>query len=276
MAWTPLGAKPEEYPALVPGIPVWMRSSLRDWFFREFSRYNGYGGHVGWNVARMRRHDLAARSTPLADLLSSVGAANLFDRLDDDRILQIVDWLIMDQGRYDADGRVAALEKILSDGGSSWKVGVRNGQRGLEERVPLGVQDAADATIASAGDAGQLLSEAWHAAFGRNPDPEEAYEKAIKAVEEAGWDSVSPGNKRASLGTMVRDMKAQKDWKLDLPTPDADVPVKMAEALWVGQESRHGGNGYRKPTPSEAEAAVLLAVPLVQWFASGALARRAG
>ncbi len=247
---------------------------MRDWFFKEFSRFGSYGDHLGWNVARMRRHDLAARSTPLADLLSSIGAGNLFDRLDDDRILQIVDWVIMDQGRHDGNGRVAALEKILSDGGSSWKVGIRNGQRGLEERVPLGVQDAADATIASTGDAGQLLSEAWHAAFGRNPDPEEAYEKAIKAVEEAGWDSVSPGNKRASLGTMVRDMKAQGDWKLDLPTPDADVPVKMAEALWVAQESRHGGNGYRKPTPAEAEAAVLLAVPLVQWFASKALSRR--
>jgi hypothetical protein len=48
----------------------------------------------------------------------------------------------------------------------------------------------------------------------------------------------------------------------------------MAEALWVGQESRHGGNGYRKPTRAEAEAAVMLAVPLVQWFTSGAVAPR--
>ena len=135
------------------------------------------------------------------------------------------------------------------------------------------MQDAADAVMTTPG-AGVLLSEAWHAAFGRSPDFEEAYEKAIKAVEEAGSAKVSPKNGRASLGTMVRDMKAQGDWKLDLPTPDADAPVKMAEALWVGQESRHGGNGYRKPTPAEAEAAVMLAVPLVQWFVSGALARR--
>jgi nitrous oxide reductase accessory protein NosL len=122
--------------------------------------------------------------------------------------------------------------------------------------------------------AGTILSEAWHAAFGRNPDAEEAYEKAIKAVEEAGAHVVAPSNKKSTLGTMIRDMKAQVDWKLDLPTPDADVPIKMAEALWVGQESRHGGNGYRKPTQTEAEAAVLLAVPLVQWFSSGAIARR--
>jgi hypothetical protein len=43
----------------------------------------------------------------------------------------------------------------------------------------------------------------------------------------------------------------------------------------MGQESRHGGNGYRKPTQVESEAAVLLAVSLVQWFTSGVLARRA-
>lgn len=62
-------------------------------------------------------------------------------------------------------------------------------------------------------------------------------------------------------------MKSQKDWALDLPASDADVPIKMAEALWYGQEGRNGGNGYRKPTQAEAEAAVMLAVPLVQWLA---------
>lgn len=151
---------------------------------------------------------------------------------------------------------------------------MRNGVPGLEERVSQGVQDAADAVMSSSQSAGAILSEAWHAAFGRSPDAEEAYEKAIKAVEEAGAHIVTPNNKKATLGTMVRDMKAQKDWRLELPSPDADVPVTMAEALWIGQESRHGGNGYRKPTQAEAEAAVLLAVSLVHWFASGALARR--
>ena len=47
----------------------------------------------------------------------------------------------------------------------------------------------------------------------------------------------------------------------------------MMKLLWEGQESRHGGNGYRKPTPAEAEAAVLLAVPLVQFYSAGLLAR---
>lgn len=111
-----------------------------------------------------------------------------------------------------------------------------------------------------------------------DPNPEEAYEKAIKSVEEAGAHVVSPENTGTTLGTMCRDVETQRSWRLPLDeiarNPSNDAAVKMARALWSGQESRHGGNGYRKPTMEEAEAAVLLAVPLVQWSTSGVLARR--
>ena len=53
--------------------------------------------------------------------------------------------------------------------------------------------------MVTAGRAGQLLSEAWHSAFGANPDPEDAYEKAIKAVEEAAAQVVSPNNLKPLL-----------------------------------------------------------------------------
>jgi hypothetical protein len=49
----------------------------------------------------------------------------------------------------------------------------------------------------------------------------------------------------------------------------------MMQALWTGQNDRHAGqSGYTPSTQAEAEAAVMLAVPLVQWFSSGAIARR--
>lgn len=217
----------------------------------------------------MRRFDLAARQEPLADRLKSYGPEQTFDSLKGDVILKLIDWAIMDTHANKVADKHDVAEQILRDGGSKWKVGTRNGVPGLETRVPQGVQDTADAVMSSSASAGSILSEAWHAAYGINPDTEDAYEKAIKAVEEAGAHVVSPLNTKTTLGTMLRDMNTQKDWKLDLPTTDADVPVKMAEALWVGQESRHGGNGYRKPTQAEAEAAVLLAVPLVQLGCSG-------
>lgn len=144
--------------------------------------------------------------------------------------------------------------------------------------MPEGVEIAAIEIISRSGSAGSLLAEAWQACFGIDPDPEDAYEKAIKAVEEAGVHLVSPKNVKATLGTMCSDMDNQGDWRLPLGEvakyPSNDAARKMARALWSGQESRHGGNEYRKPTQEEAEAAVLLAVPLVQWFTSGVLARR--
>ena len=202
------------------------------------------------------------------------GVSYLFTTMESDEFIDFIDFLVsVASDRHDSDKLLSVLETTLSESGSEWMVGNRDDHASLEKRVPEGVVIAATQIIQSRGSAGSLLGEAWHAAFGRDPDTEEAYEKAIKAVEEAGAHVVSAKNTKTTLGTMVRDMKAQGDWKLPLGSAEADAPVRMAEALWQGQESRHGGNGYRKPTQQEAEAAVLLAVPLVQWFFSGVLSR---
>lgn len=219
---------------------------------------------------------LVRRPSSLVDSFRDGGVDRLLEKMGADEFLDFVDFLVFKESqdpRADADW-LEKLEEILSDAGSEWRVGRRADFVSLEKRVPEGVALAAEETIANSGDAGALLAEAWHAAFGRSPDPEEAYEKAIKAVEEAGWDKISPKNQKATLGSMVRDMKAQKDWAIAFGPTQGNVAVQMADALWVDQEGRHGGNGYRKPTQAEAEAAVLLAVPLVQWFSSDALARR--
>lgn len=277
MTWKPFGASPTTHASLTDGTPDWMLPSLRDCFRSEFRQYirpdYGRAGYHRDRVDRLRRMELETRMRPLSDLFASKDIDAVFRAMTPDERLRTLDWVIRDNIQHNESGS-QEIERVLRDGGSKWKVGTRDGVPGLEERVPAGVQDAADSIMSTPGQPGQLLSEAWHSAFGVSPDAEEAYEKAIKAVEEAGVLAVSPKNKVATLGTMVRDMKAQGDWKLPLGSPEADAPVHMAEALWQGQESRHGGNGYRKPTSEEAEAAVLLAVPLVQWFTSGLLARR--
>lgn len=278
MAWKRRGADLAELEALHSGVPAWMERQLLGWAtFVGAEEYHDEWGNtakrpsisvlMGYETAVRRKKSLVEgyRAGGATYLLSSMGHAEFLD---------YIDYLVyVASQKPSAETVLGLLERVLSEGGSEWSVAERDGHPALEKRVPEGVALAAVEVIRSA-PAGTLLAEAWHAAFGRSPDTEEAYEKAIKAVEEAGASVVAPKSSKGTLGTMVRDMKAQKDWKLDLPASDADVPVKMAEALWVGQESRHGGNGYRKPTQAEAEAAVLLAVPLVQWFSSGAVARR--
>ena len=275
--WNKRGADPAELQALHPGVPSWIRRRVIAWaqVVSSQPRNSSMSSFVPDTQLLEDYETAIRRPTTLVHVFRQGGVAALFEVMEEEEFVDFLDFLVFRNAEGDVyDDANDLLEAVLSDGGSEWRVGTRDGFASLEKRVPEGVTLAVERTITSAGTAGDLLAEAWHAVFGRSPDPEEAYEKAIKAVEEAGHDKVSPKNGRTSLGTMVRDMKAQGDWRLDLPASDADVPVKMAEALWVGQESRHGGNGYRKPTQLEAEAAVSLAVPLVQWFSSGALARR--
>lgn len=279
--WTPRGADPATHHALVDGIPLYMVSPLRAWFVDEYSFVASGTYRRAFRLDRMERYDLAARSAPYVELLRGYGPETLFERLTAEEALQIIDWTVFDNASEPhTKQRNEKLDGILKAGSSKWKVGMRDGVVGLEERVPQGVQDAAEAVMAKPGHAGKLLSEAWHAAFGINPDPERAYAKAIKAVEAAAIPVVSPKNKGASLGTVVAQMRDQGNWKLDLTREHAthttqQVVLGMAQALWTGQNDRHAGQpGYTPSTPAEAEAAVMLAVPLVQWFSSGAIARR--
>lgn len=241
-----------------------------DWIKPQVVRHNPMIGKTYLRDDIFRDYDVVARpSRSYWERARSVEWPGFLWSLPAEELLDFVDWLLHRGG----ENQRSALSTLLAEASSAWTVGERNGNWGLVQRVSAGVKAAA-AAAAGHGSAGALLAEAWAACFGRGPNPEEAYEKAIKAVEEAGAATVSPKNSKATLGTMIRDMKAQGDWKLDLPGTARDVPVSMMEALWTGQESRHGGNGYRLPTQAEAEAAVLLAVPLVQWFATGAISRQ--
>ncbi|MBX9151808.1 hypothetical protein HCG77_28960 [Rhodococcus qingshengii] len=168
---------------------------------------------------------------------------------------------------------------MLVEAGSAWKVGVRAGRLGLEKRVPEGVQVAAESTFAITGNAGRQLAEAWAAAFGVDPDPSKAYSRAVKAVEDAAIPVVSPLNGNATLGTVIRDIENQGDHKLPMTRehPNAiqgDVLVGMLRVLWVGQHDRHGNSALPPVSQEEAEAAVVLAVTLVDWFATGKIKRR--
>ena len=277
--WHKRGADPAQLKALHPGVPSWLERYLMAWV--KVVGYEGsdypYGTGRKPNLGWLLEYETAVRRPEsLLEQFSNGGPERLLREMGPAEFLDFVDFLLhkVTTERGSEGGWSDKLEEILSDAGSEWRVGTRDDFVSLEKRVPDGVALAAAETIANSDDAGVLLAEAWHAAFGRSPDAEEAYEKAIKAVEEAGTDKVSPKNEKATLGSMVRDMRAQKDWAIAFGPSHGNVAVQMAEALWVDQESRHGGNGYRKPTQAEAEAAVLLAVPLVQWFSSDALARR--
>ncbi|MFI9206299.1 hypothetical protein [Streptomyces sp. NPDC053048] len=146
------------------------------------------------------------------------------------------------------------------------------------------MRDAVRQTIADAaagpavGSAADHLAAAWQAAYGRGPDPVRAYSEAIKAVECAAHAVIQPNHAKATLGTMLGEIKnARHKFSTVIPSPAGDsiAPAEaMMRALWEGQTSRHGAQTATvSETLEVARAGVHLAAVLVQWFVSGAVVR---
>ena len=276
--WTPMGADPERLAALHEGIPKWLSMPFWEWVncAAQTASEDGSG------LDLLQDYDTRMRLVnPLAPQMQSYELADVIESQGDlDLTFSFVDYLIAELSWMGADHEVADLEEVLRQSGSTWRVGIRNGHPGLERRVAIGVQEAAEAAMATPGHAGTLLSEAWHAAFGASPLPEVAFSKAVKAVEAASIPVVLPADTNATLGKVISKMKADADWTLPLAREHADYPtamvvIGMMQALWSGQDDRHAGQPNYKPSAQEAgEAAVLLAVPLVHWFTDGTIAHR--
>ncbi|MDN3296443.1 hypothetical protein QWM81_20765 [Streptomyces ficellus] len=176
------------------------------------------------------------------------------------------------------------LARLLDYAGSAYRV--NDAGNGLEVRISRPVRDAVSRTVADAagrsatGSASDHLALAWQAAYGMHPDPVRAYSEAIKAVECAAHAVVQPNHAKATLGTMLGELSggARVKFTTALATPagkDPILPVEaMMRALWDGQTSRHGKQTATVPETLEASrAAIHIAATLVQWFASGAIAR---
>ncbi|SMH30679.1 hypothetical protein SAMN06295885_0463 [Rathayibacter oskolensis] len=270
--WAPLGMDPEPLEALTDGVPPWLHHSL--WAWIEVNVSPSPYGRTEDLVAQYDRR--TRRRVPLYPGFYRRGLGSLQDELSEDETIRFVDFLLA----HGLSLNIAGLRELLLDGGSLWALGERSGRRGLVRRVPEGVQRAAEEAMSAPGHAGPLLAEAWGSTFGVGPDYERAYSKSVKAVEAASIPVVMPTNRSAGLQNVIGQMRADGDWGLamsrehSLNTSAATV-LAMMQVLWTGQNDRHAGQpGYSPSTAADGEAAVLLAVPLVQWFTSGAIARR--
>jgi hypothetical protein len=198
--------------------------------------------------------------------------------------LNIVDAYLAASRQYspvDTARHAADLDRILTEGSSAWRVNERHD--GLERRVDPTTQAAYERVREQEPDsvASRQLAIAWQEAFGLHPDPSKAYSAAVKAVEAVAVPLVLPNDAGATLGKVIGELRAnQSRWIVGLtdqygqPLGGA-VVVETIEALWKGQADRHEGN---QPSvaieQSAAEAAVHLAVMLVEWFRAGVLRKR--
>jgi hypothetical protein len=195
---------------------------------------------------------------------------------DEEFFLDLIDALLDVFGP--AHNEWAELDRTFGSGASVWRVG--DDRTSLARVVSDEAQATFEAAVSVADDVTTELKEAWANAFGRNGDPSDAWDHAIKALEDLLIRVVVPNQTKPNLGHVVGQLGNQgAQWKLVLPgkNQDHDVAplVGMLDLIWPNHD-RHGGGQTPKRTPSaqEARAVVTLAATIVQWHREGWVVQR--
>jgi hypothetical protein len=276
--WRPLSLRESgdyaAYDALHPGVPRWLQTSLWAWVERRIEDGNP-------NVSQIQRVlrvelDRPARRSVIEEIRVRAFRDSHF-------FLDLVDYVASKLSLMEDPKRAArTLTQMLDEAGSEWTLDYTLGRYGLVRRVPPETQAAAERVMSTSDKAAQHLRIAWHAVYGRQPDPSKGYGEAIKAMEVVTIPVVCPANPRATLGRVIKDLKAKPGkWAVNLKHPDPERQVEtvadMLDLIWKGQSDRHGDPDPDAPisvTQEQAEAAVHLAVTVVQWFNTRAVITR--
>lgn len=252
------------------GVPDHMRAHVITWFYDVTGLVRGTENDTAMRTIAMQLRlavPPSATSGAIGQELATEAA------VDEDFCLDLIDITLNLWGM----GRNAEqLEFILRASGSVWKV-ASDGQS-LELVVDEAMQQTYEAAISPRDEAAKELSEAWAKAFGRSPDPSDAWDHAIKAVECVLIPVVVPNKTNATLGNVVGELGSSQsapNWELILPNNtlnhEAEALASLLRLLWPNHD-RHGSG----PTPSinEARAVVCLAATLVQWHRQAWIVRK--
>ncbi|MEU8152963.1 hypothetical protein AB0B94_04800 [Micromonospora sp. NPDC048986] len=267
------------------GVPVWLEVPMRAWLFEALEKPRGLASRVAVRLQIFLPH-----GDNHSEVLALVN-------IDTNLLLDAVDATLQIHPGWDPYNRasdpfdnwnqtewreaVLKLALLLLEGSSLYRIDTAN--RGLERRVSEEADGAFKMAVQAAPlTAADYMRQAWVATYGRKPDPDKVFTEAIRAVEEIACPLVlqqkaASGN--ATLGGVIGELRANPKWKLVLPAKDGTpqdiaAAVTMMESLWNAQRSRHGGGpNSRRMTNPEAEAAVHLAVLLVQWLSTGVIVK---
>lgn len=259
------GLRPPSEP--VEGVPDHLKFHLQYWLQGVF----GYRSSDGMRQDVIMKVALMA-GVPLHPDIQPVNLQNQVLEAcyrESDVFLDVLDAALKVYGRD-----VASLKQVLETGGSAWTV-AENGQS-LQRRVDPMTAEAFKAATSPADKASEEVRIAWEQAYGRDPDPSDAWDHAIKAVEEVMIPVVVPNKAKATLGDVLGQLKANPGgWSLVLntsgPTDSVETLEAMSRLMWPNPDRHDGGQTSRTPSLPEAEAVVQLAVLVVQWARAGAI-----
>ena len=246
----------EAFERLLEGIPPWLRETVDQWIKARVRRRNTYASWSDWDP-EIRTRIQAALHREIRGAVSD---------LSDDDCLDVIDCILREQdicGPTD----IEYVEARLSQGRSAW----RATPRGLERRVDPTLQAIAASTFEAETRPAQYLRDAWHKAWGSDPDASGAYRDAVRAVEAAYAPIALPRDPSATLGKIIaalRDKPAKFAVRLSGRGPEESVGSVRATLalLWTSQLDRHGTAKEDLPmnvTLEQAQDAVALATALV-------------
>lgn len=293
--WRPFSARRsesghQEFVRLSDDVPEWLRESLWEWLASRMHRKEQSATSRRWydtpDESKIRRAERILRISSgwngsgdiHPDRVAGLAQFRAAIYRNPDAFLGAVDLELSELAP--ASPECEALEKILEEAASAWRVGLVTGKPGLVERIDATVQLAAETTGTLDARAGRLLADAWRHAFSMNRDPSAAYRSAVRAVEAAAAPVISPNDKLPTLGKMISGFRSKPEkwdfaFKVDSATDPRAVLLGMLQMLWTNEYTRHVDPNIQAPlhvSQEEAESAVVLALSLVNWFISGAVA----
>ena len=260
-SWLPPSARnnperAEAFETLHEGIPPCLRETVDQWIRKRVGHRNAYASWSDWDP-EIRTRIQAALHREIRDAVSD---------LSDDDCLDVIDCVLREEDIC-RPADVEYLEARLSQGRSAW----RATSRGLEQRVDPTLQAIVASGFETKTRPTQHLRDAWHKAWGFNPDASGAYREAVRAVEAAYAPIALPLDSGATLGKIIvalRDKPAKFAVRLSDPGSEKSVGLvrAMLELLWISQSDRHGTANEDTPMNvmlEQAQDAVALAATLV-------------
>ena len=285
--WRPHGIRDSAdlsaaYDTLVEGVPDWMSDSLKSWVV----------GGVGKSSDELRLLERTVRDTIGAGVHggADTAVARYWDLGDDARRLRLIDAMIHlrylrmqtaleNKQSSTAHNNAKSIQRIsdmFDQSGSVWMVG-GSGHHGLIRRVNKTTQDQVDLVVSAGTDSARKIGAAWHNCYKMDPNYDTAYADAVLAVEAVSIPVFAPKDNRATLGKVISNLgNVVGDWtvagldgKGKSGKPSGETLLAMLETLWQNQQRHAKGKTISGVAQEEAEAAVNLAVTLVQWFSAG-------
>ena len=273
-SWLPPSARnnperAEAFETLREGIPPWLRETVDQWIRKRVGPRNTYASWSDWDP-EIRTRIQAALHREMRDPVSD---------LSDDDCLDVIDSVLREEDIC-RPADVEYLEARLSQGRSAW----RATSQGLERRVDPTLQAIVASGFETETRPTQHLRDAWHKAWGYNPDASGAYHEAVRAIEAAYAPIALPRDPGATLGKIIaalRDKPAKFAVRLSDPRSEESVGSVRAtlELLWTSQSDRHGTANEDIPmnvTLEQAQDAVVLATTLVHLAQQGGFTANAG